>query len=420
MSKYSLVTLDPGHFHAALVQKEMYPNTSARAAVYAPLSPDLTAHLNRIAQFNSRAENPTTWELDVHCSTNFLEEMIRDKPGSVVVLAGRNRQKIDLIQASVDAGLNVLADKPWIINSADMGKLGTTLQKAERTGLIAYDIMTERFEITSILQRELANDPDIFGEVKPGDPENPGIYMESVHHIMKLVAGVPLQRPPWFFDIVEQGEGLSDVGSHLVDLAQWTLFPDQAINHQADLAFVNAKRWPTVMSLDAYRSVTGDASLPGYLSDGEYFCNNQVTYTLKGVHVKLDVLWNYEAPSGTGDTHFAAYHGTRSSIEVRQGAEESYRPELYVVPREGGVGAALETRVAALQATYPGVALESAGDAVRVTIPDQYRIGHEAHFAEVARQFFRYLSGEAKMPAWETPNMLAKYLVTTRGVELSH
>ncbi len=419
MSEIRFLTLDPGHFHAALVQKEMYPGVTSRSAVYAPLSPDLIAHLNRINQFNSRAENPTAWELDVHCSADYLGEMVRDKPGDVVVLSGRNRRKIDLIVASVDAGLHVLADKPWIINSADMGKLEATLAKAESAGLIAYDIMTERFEITSILQRELVNEADVFGEIESGTADEPGVYMESVHHIMKLVAGVPLQRPPWFFDIVEQGEGLSDVGTHLVDLVQWTLFPDEAIHHHRDLSIVGAKRWPTVMSVRDYKRVTGDTQLPEYLADGNYFCNNQVTYAVKGVHVKLDVHWSYQAPEGAGDKHYAAYRGTRASVEVRQGAEENFRPELYVVPRRDGVEAALKAKVAALQAEYPGVGLEGVGDAVRVTIPDEYRVGHEAHFAQVTRQFFRYLSGEDTMPGWETPNMLAKYLVTTRGVEVS-
>ena len=35
------VTLDPGHFHAALVQKEMYPGVARRVDVYAPLGSDL-------------------------------------------------------------------------------------------------------------------------------------------------------------------------------------------------------------------------------------------------------------------------------------------------------------------------------------------------------------------------------------------
>ena len=53
--------------------------------------------------------------------------------------------------------------------------------------------------------------------------------MESEHYLYKYVAGVPLRRPPWFFDVEQQGEGLSDVGTHLVDLVPWVLFPGQAV-----------------------------------------------------------------------------------------------------------------------------------------------------------------------------------------------
>jgi len=52
-------------------------------------------------------------------------------------------------------------------------------------------------------------------------------------------------------------------------------------------------------------------------------------------------------------------------------------------------------------------------------IPDQFRIGHEAHFAEVTRQFLHYLEDRRRLPAWEKPNMAAKYYVTTHGVQLS-
>src|SRR5437763_8395961 len=127
---------------------------------------DVIDHLQRVARFNLRAENPTSWEIDVHTGPDYLERMIAERPGNVVVLYGRNRRKIDLIQASVNAGLNVLADKPWIINAADLPKLEATLAEATRRGLVAYDIMTERFEITSILQRELVRDPEIFGKAQ--------------------------------------------------------------------------------------------------------------------------------------------------------------------------------------------------------------------------------------------------------------
>src|SRR5579872_4069813 len=74
-----LITLDPAHFHAALAQKQMLPGIDRRVAIFAPLGPDLLAHLKLIEQFNNRAENPTSWELDIHCSNHSLEEMIASK-----------------------------------------------------------------------------------------------------------------------------------------------------------------------------------------------------------------------------------------------------------------------------------------------------------------------------------------------------
>src|SRR3979411_2315881 len=143
-----LMVLDPGHFHAALVQKDMYPDVSTHVSVYAPLSPDVLDYLNRISLFNARKDNPTSWEIDLHTGPDFFERMLREHPGNVVVLTGRNRPKIERIRASIDAGRTVLADKPWIIASADMPKLEGALSDAGKKGLIAYDIMTERFEIT--------------------------------------------------------------------------------------------------------------------------------------------------------------------------------------------------------------------------------------------------------------------------------
>src|SRR5579872_2827784 len=107
MDAFRLITLDPGHFHAALIQKEMYHGVAKRVAVYAPLTADLTEHLNRIARFNHRKENPTAWELDVHAAPDYLERMLEERPGNIVVLSGRNRAKIHRIGRSLSAGLHV-------------------------------------------------------------------------------------------------------------------------------------------------------------------------------------------------------------------------------------------------------------------------------------------------------------------------
>jgi predicted dehydrogenase len=419
-----LITLDPAHFHAALVQKEMLAGVARRCAIFAPLGPDLRQHLQRIEGFNARPVNPTSWEIDVHCTPQAVERMCAERPGNVVVIAGRNRGKIGKIAAALEAGLNVLADKPWIIDSADLPALEAALDLAGRKGLVAYDMMTERYEISTILQKELVQAPAVFGETVPGSQAEPGVTMESVHHIMKTVAGVPGLRPAFFFDVGEQGEGLADVGTHLVDLVPWTLFPGQAIRGPQEIEITGVRRWPTVIGAEQFQRVTGLAGFPDELAPWvsgdrlDYFCNTQVSYQIRGVHVRLDVLWNWESPAG-GDTHHATYRGTRSRIEVRQGEKEDYRPEVYVAPNgsrnRGEVAAALRDHIARLRGAYPGLGCEDMGDELRVSIPDGYRVGHEAHFAQVLAQFLKYLKSPAAMPAWERPNMLAKYYVSASG-----
>jgi predicted dehydrogenase len=429
MSGVRFMTLDPGHFHAALVQREMYPDVSPNVHVFAPLGPDLIGHLNRISAFNRRADKPTTWQLDVHTGPDYLERMIREHPGNVVVISGKNRGKIDRISASVGAGLHVLADKPWVLRSEDLPKVESALAEADTKKITAYDIMTERFEITTILQRALVGDRATFGEPVAGTPEQPGVYMESVHHLMKVVDGRPNIRPAWFFDTDEQGEGLNDIGTHLVDLVQWTLFPDQAINHTSDVRVLSAYRWPTMIPESDFGRVTGEAKFPASLApkvkDGklEYFCNTFVTYSLRGIHTTLNVIWDWEAPAGAGDTHFAVYRGGLSRVEVRQTKADKYRPEVYIIPNtpedKAKVLAAAQAKIASLQSTFAGVAVEDRGTELHLTIPDTFRVGHEAHFAQVTSNFLGYIRTPGSIPAWERPNMLAKYFVTTTGTEMS-
>jgi len=427
MEAVQLITLDPAHFHAALVQKEMYSGVSPVVSVYAPLGMDLTDHLARIVRFNQRPENPTSWELDIHAGPGSLDRMLREQPkGSVVILSGRNRAKIERIERSVTQGFHVLADKPWILRSEDLPRMAATLDHAEATDLVAYDIMTERFEITSILHRELVNTPSVFGTLEPGSPSEPSIYMDSMHRLLKSVAGVPMLRPLEFFDIEEQGEALSDVGTHLVDLTQWIAFPDAAIDYRSEIAMLDARRWPTVLTPDQWSRVTGGAKVPPsltrYLRDGnfDYYGNNFVSYSIRGVHVQMNVRWDLE---GISDTHVASFRGSKSSVHVRQGAAENFRPEIYVTPNapalHGEVRSALESKLQALLADYPGLAVEDLGAELRIAIPDAHRVGHEAHFGEVTRQFFSYLANPKSVPAWEKPNMLAKYYVCTRGVEMA-
>ena len=311
-TEVKLIALDPAHFHAAMVQKEMLPSIARRSYIYAPLGQDLFEHLKRIEGFNTRSGHPTDWELDIHTTNDPLRRMCTERPGNVVVIAGHSGNKMDRIRASLDAGLNVLADKPWIIHAAQLPALEAALDLAGRSGLVAYDIMTERFEPTNIIQRNLVNDPAVFGTTIAGTESDPGVTIESVHHLLKLVAGQPNLRPAFFFDAADdQGTALADVGTHLLDLVQWTLFPDRSI-HTQDLKVGAIRRWPTEMTLAEFQRVTALPAFPARLAsivkEGrlQFDGNGEVHYQIRGIYVRLAALWHYQSPNGI-DLQHAVY-----------------------------------------------------------------------------------------------------------------
>lgn len=424
---FRLITLDPGHFHASLVQKFMYDDVDSVVHVFAPAGDDVAQHLMRIDAFNKRTDKPTHWAERVYTGPDYLERMLATKPGNIVVIAGNNARKTEYIVRSIDAGLNVLADKPMVRTPADLVRLERAFVTAEKKHVLLYDIMTERSEVTTVLQRELSVRPDLFGTLVKGTPDDPAITKVSVHHFSKIVAGAPLKRPEWFFDVRQEGEGIVDVTTHLVDLVQWEAFPDQTLS-RSDVTMLRARRWATPLSLAQFKSVTGADTFPTFLKRDvhggllQVMSNGEMTYRVRGVHAKVSVTWNFEAPPGTGDTHFSVMRGTKAKLVIRQGKEQNFKPMLYV-ERDPSVSAAahdaaLNAAIASLQQRFPGAALRRDGDKWAVTVPAKFDVGHESHFAEVTNRFLGYLRG-GKMPAWEVPNMITKYATIMEAYTMS-
>jgi hypothetical protein len=175
--------------------------------------------------------------------------------------------------------------------------------------------------------------------------------------------------------------------------------------------------------LGQFRELTGERAWPKDLAQWicsdilEYFCTGQIDYLVRGIHVRLEVRWDWQAEQGD-DTHQALCRGTRCRFAVRQGPAERFRPELYVLP-EDDIGTALQGRIAVLQARYPGIAIEARGSEWRIAIPAALRIDHDAAFAAFTRRFLSHVADPGSLPARESPNLLAKYRVTTGAVALS-
>lgn len=426
-----LIVLAPGHFHANLLQKNAIARISNSVFVYAATEDaGLKQYLSAIESFNKRDDNPTSWQTIVYYGDDFLDKMVAEKKGNVVVLAGNNKEKTEYILNAVDAGLNVLSDKPMAISQEDFLLLEKVYAHAETQNVLLYDMMTERYDLLNIVEKELINDHDFFGKLQTGTPEDPAVYMESVHHFYKEVSGTPLIRPAWYYDVEQQGEGIADVTTHLIDLLFWKCFPEQSINYNTDIGNISSTHWPTGIRLEQFTKSTGEASFPDYLqkyinnSVLNVYANGTLHFNIKNRNISMKVIWDYEAPKGSGDTFMSIVKGTKAMLKTVQNKEQNFIKQLYAQkPEEMDeelFSSHLQKAVGKIQKTYPFISVSptSLNGEYLINIPVEYRDGHESHFKYVAESFFNFLVN-GDMPEWEKANTLAKYYITTQAVELS-
>ena len=421
-ARHTLLVLNPGHFHAGLTLRSRDTRLADDVYVYAENGPDVDNFIRMVETFNTRPSDPTNWRLHVYRGADYLERLRSERRGDVVVISGKNDSKMASIARLHDDGFYVLGDKPWLIDTADEDKL----RQVTAAGPLAMDIMTERRQIASRLQRALTRNPEVFGEYMR-ESDQPAIYFKSIHHLYKIVNNRPLIRPHWFFDTAVQGEGMTDVTTHLVDLAQWMTEDDTPFEYDRDVVLERARQWPTAVPLDIYSKITGLERFPDAVrkhvvgDDLHYFCNAGIGYRLRGIPVQIESLWNLAIPEGGGDTHLAVLRGTKAGLIVDQGPETGFRTRLSVRPLQNGVGfrKALLEALSTMQAEFPGVGLRDEGDGYRIEIPDALRTGHETHFAEVLEAFLGYIDA-GRHPSRLGPDIVTKYTLLVRARALSH
>ncbi len=152
------------------------------------------------------------------------------------------------------------------------------------------------------------------------------------------------------------------------------------------------------------------------------YSNGEIVYKLKGIYAKASVIWNFEAPEGAGDTHYSIMRGTLSNLIIKQGAEQDFKPTLYVeaASTDGLDDFATKLDKAVnqdLAAAFPGIKLvQLEKNLWTIEVPDSYKVGHEAHFGQVTAKYLDFLKS-GNMPSWEVPNMIVKYYTTTEGMK---
>ena len=417
---HTLIVINPGHFHAALTLREMHPNLSKDVYVYAEEGADLKSFIRLVKSFNNRKDNPTSWDLHVYAGADFLDRAVEEARGDIAIFAGKNNRKIHYIKTMHDAGIKVLSDKPLTINQRGV----EILEKLLLDGAEIDDIMTEHHEITSILQKTLMADKDIFGELLI-DGDKPAIIKESIHHLFKNVNGKPLVRPAWYFDVNMQGEGIVDVTTHLTDLIQWMVFDGEQFDFETDYELCDAKRWHTDVPLDKFALITKQKQfqreIMGKVKDDvlRLYSNGEFVYKLRGVAVKLSVIWALEAPEGGGDTHYSVMHGSKSDLIIEQGPQTGNKPELFIKPNKNIDETETLLKAAVAKMDSKGLEVVREGERLRLEIPTELRTTHEEHFAAVRDNFIACLDGEKEFPANMKSALKAKYSLLAAAQDLA-
>ncbi len=427
-----IIVLDPGHFHAGLLQMHRIEGMCDTVSVYAPEGPELGGYLYNINYYNNRKHNPTQWVLKQYVGEDYLEKMLGEAAGNTVVVSGNNRKKTRYIYESIKAGYNVLADKPMAISTEDFILLEKAYKLAEKKGLVLYELMTERYDVYNVVEKALLHNKAVFGELQKGSKEAPAVEMESVHYFCRLSSsGKPSSRPAWYYDVEQQGEGIADVTTHLIDLVQWSCFPERSVRYdKKDVVLTDAEHWPTMVALDDYKRSTRVEALPEYMqkyinSEGvlEIMANGRLMFEMNGVNVAITVHWPFLAPQGVGGSSQSIKRGTRSTIEILQNEQTAYKKSFYVVRAEGTdaeeFDAALQSAVAELNGENPYItATAEEGGRYLLEFSKESLGSHENHFGMVAQSYFRYIR-EGKAPRWERDNALSKYWLTTEGVAMA-
>ena len=412
-----LIILNPGHYHAYAIHRRMYDQIDPTVHIYAPEGPEVDEHVEVVEGYNMQEENPTSWNQVVYKGDDYLERMLAERRGNVVILAGNNRKKTEYVKRAVDEGLNVFSDKPMVIDMDNFRLLEQAVESAGRNNVLLYDMMTGRHSMGNILRQEIMKLPGVFGELETGSHDDPAIVKENIHHFYRVVGGRQLYRPPWYFDVRQQGEGIVDITIHLVDQVQWGCFPEQTIDHRRDIEMLSASRWPTPITKSQFTRITGVDEFPAYLEEDiendtviQVYANGEMNYRLKGVHVRLGTRWYYSEAEDGGDASSTLVRGTRANIRTG-------RSGLCIEPVSAGsmddFEKILNEEFSVIREKYPGVELRRLEDCWQVVIPRQYSADS---FTLATGKYLQYLA-DGEIPEWEMPNLLSRYYTTARALE---
>lgn len=394
--QFTAMVLEPEHFHAALLFNRPNRRLSAEVHVYTRGGDGSAQFCDLLTRFNEAHDSATDWRLHVHRSLQPLEALLESPHGDFAVLAGRNDVKLERIAALHAAGIAVLADKPWLVDVQCLPLLERICSSAP----LAMDMMTSRHDPLARLRRRIVRSSSLFGDLETNDSEGPAIEIGSSHHLVKRVNGEPLRRPPWYYDIRVQGDGITDIQAHMIDQVQWLTDRGEPRRLEDDVQLDSTRRWVTEVPLALYRESTGEEAFAAALVDsvvGDVLAlnaNGRIDFEMSGISARTHAEWRQREPEGGGDLHHSIVRGRRADVILRQSAGTQFQPKLLYRPRHANeLQQLLDEALIAWQEDFPAIRTVPSKSGIEVQVDDSRALAHESHFAPLMDTFLGHLEG---------------------------
>jgi len=134
-----------------------------------------------------------------------FDELINCSGANTLLTAAINAEKADIIVKAIDAGLNIIADKPLVTTIDDLLSITEALDRNKNVKL--YLMLTERYNPVLVTAKALIEAGEIGSAVN--------IINMRPHRLS------PNERPAWMFNSTLYGGIINDLAVHDIDIATW-------------------------------------------------------------------------------------------------------------------------------------------------------------------------------------------------------
>lgn len=162
---------------------------------------------NIVGEFeDNKAAREKAQEKGIECKYKTFEEMLIDEKVETVALGGCYGDRGEMAVKALQAGKNVIADKPLCTSLKELKKIE---KAAKKSGKTVSCMFTMRYSKSFTAFKKLV-DQGTLGEIN-------NVYFGGQHPLMYG------RRPDWYFEDGKHGGTINDIAIHAIDILNYAM-----------------------------------------------------------------------------------------------------------------------------------------------------------------------------------------------------